>query len=53
MLGELAQKRLGVGSVSRLFPGHQFTPMNLARVTEAAPPMTNLPSLPAGGVHPR
>lgn len=33
VLGEVAQKRLGVGSVTGLFPGHQFTPMNLARAS--------------------
>jgi uncharacterized protein (DUF1501 family) len=52
VLGELAQKRLGVGSLTTLFPGHSFTPMNLARVAEARPPMKTLPSLPVGGVHP-
>jgi len=53
VLGELAQKRLGVGSVSGLFPGHSFSPMNLARATAAAPPMVTPPTLPAAGVHPR
>ena len=52
VLGELAQKRLGVGSVSGLFPGHTFSPMNLARVTAAAPPMVTPPALPPVGVHP-
>jgi uncharacterized protein (DUF1501 family) len=31
VLGEVAQKRLGVGSVTGLFPGHQFAPLNLAK----------------------
>jgi uncharacterized protein (DUF1501 family) len=31
VLGEVAQKRLGVGSVTGLFPGHQLAPLNLAR----------------------
>ena len=48
VLGELAQKRLGVGSVSALFPGHSFSPLNLARVSAAAPPMVPPPPLPAG-----
>jgi uncharacterized protein (DUF1501 family) len=52
VLGELAQKRLGVGSLTTLFPGHSFTPMNLARVAEARPPMKTLPSLPVGGMRP-
>jgi uncharacterized protein (DUF1501 family) len=30
ILGELAQKRLGVGSLSSLFPGHDYTPLGLA-----------------------
>jgi hypothetical protein len=53
VLGELAQKRLGVGSVSGLFPGHSFSPMNLARATAAAPPMVSPPTLPIAGIHPR
>jgi len=30
VLGELAQKRLGAGSLSSVFPGHQFTPLGVA-----------------------
>jgi len=35
MLGELAQKRLGVGQLGTLFPGRTFAPLNLARVAAA------------------
>lgn len=31
VLGEVAQKRLGVGSLTGLFPGHRFAPLNLAK----------------------
>jgi uncharacterized protein (DUF1501 family) len=30
VLGELAQKRLGVGSLSTVFPGHAFAPLGVA-----------------------
>ena len=33
VLGELAQKRLGVGSLTTLFPGHSFAPLGLCRVS--------------------
>jgi hypothetical protein len=32
VLGEVAQKRLGVGSLSTLFPGRTFAPLGLAKV---------------------
>jgi len=32
VLGELAQKRLGVGQLSTLFPGRTFAPLGLAKV---------------------
>lgn len=54
VLGELAQKRLGVGSLTALFPGHSFAPIGLAHSGQyAAPPMATVPSLPVGGVRPR
>lgn len=31
VLGELAQKRLGVGQLGTLFPGHAFAPLGLAK----------------------
>ena len=31
VLGELAQKRLGAGSVATVFPGHTYAPLGLAR----------------------
>ncbi|HTZ44118.1 MAG TPA: DUF1501 domain-containing protein [Jatrophihabitans sp.] len=37
VLGELAQKRLGVGSVAALFPNHAFAPLGLARADAPAP----------------
>ncbi|HEX2904191.1 MAG TPA: DUF1501 domain-containing protein [Jatrophihabitans sp.] len=49
VLGELAQKRLGVGSLTGLFPGHSYQPLNLARATTAAaprPPATRIGRLP-------
>ncbi|MBE7188729.1 DUF1501 domain-containing protein, partial [Jatrophihabitans endophyticus] len=33
VLGELVQKRLGVGSLSSVFPGHKLTPLGLAAAT--------------------
>lgn len=41
VLGELAQKRLGVGSLSALFPGHSFSPLGVAKVD--AIPMPSQP----------
>jgi uncharacterized protein (DUF1501 family) len=32
VLGEVAQKRLGVGSLSTLLPGRTFAPLGLAKV---------------------
>ncbi|MGI8667564.1 MAG: DUF1501 domain-containing protein [Jatrophihabitans sp.] len=37
VLGELAQKRLGVGSLSTVFPGHSYAPLGLARQLTAGP----------------
>jgi uncharacterized protein (DUF1501 family) len=31
VLGEVAQKRLGVGSLSAVFPGHSYAPLGVAR----------------------
>jgi len=31
--GEIVQKRLGVGSLAGVFPGHSYTPVGLARTT--------------------
>jgi uncharacterized protein (DUF1501 family) len=33
VLGELAQKRLGVGSLASVFPGHSVTPLGVATTT--------------------
>ena len=33
VLGELVQKRLSIGSLAGIFPGHHFTPLGLARTT--------------------
>ncbi len=33
VLGEVVQKRLSVGSLASIFPGHAFHPLNLARTT--------------------
>ncbi len=44
VLGELAQKRLGVGSVSALFPGHSFSPLGIAKADTV--PMPNQPPPP-------
>jgi uncharacterized protein (DUF1501 family) len=44
VLGELAQKRLGVGSLSALFPNHSFSPLGVARATTI--PMPNQPPPP-------
>ena len=33
ILGELAQKRLGAGSLSSVFPGHSFAPLGIATAT--------------------
>jgi hypothetical protein len=30
-MGELAQKRLGVGSLATIFPGHSFAALGVAR----------------------
>jgi hypothetical protein len=30
VLGEIVQKRLGVGSLSTVFPGHTFAPLGVA-----------------------
>ncbi|MFL6162802.1 MAG: DUF1501 domain-containing protein [Jatrophihabitantaceae bacterium] len=54
VLGELAQKRLGVGSLSALFPNHNFSPLGLARATVAPMPDRPPPVLPARtGLRPR
>lgn len=48
VLGELAQKRLGVGSLTTLFPGHDYSPLNLATTATGStptPPTTKI-SLP-------
>jgi len=53
VLGELAQKRLGVGSVSGLFPGHSYAPLGLAVASQQVvqrpgkPPIF-LPPTPTG-----
>jgi len=39
VLGELAQRRLGVGSLSTLFPGHEYSPLGLARGASAGVPV--------------
>jgi uncharacterized protein (DUF1501 family) len=41
VLGELATKRLGVGSLSALFPGHSYSPLGVARAD--TPPMPAQP----------
>ena len=56
VLGELAQKRLGVGSVSTLFPGHSYSPLGLATTATSATAGTGrgIPVFkPGPGVRPR
>jgi uncharacterized protein (DUF1501 family) len=49
VLGELAQKRLGVGSLTALFPGHNFSPLGLAKATSIPMPNRPPPPVPIGG----
>jgi uncharacterized protein (DUF1501 family) len=56
VLGELAQKRLGVGSLSALFPNHSYSPLGLARAAVASVPglpSTPPPMRPRTGIRPR
>ncbi|MDQ2835831.1 MAG: DUF1501 domain-containing protein [Actinomycetota bacterium] len=53
VLGELAQKRLGVGSVSAVFPGHSFVPLGLARTSRSLDHPPLLPRMPSKWVRPR
>jgi uncharacterized protein (DUF1501 family) len=46
VLGELAQKRLGVGSLSTLFPNHDFNPLGVATATNDSPPPQPPPPVP-------
>ena len=39
VLGELAQRRLGVGSLSTLFPGHTYQPLGVARDAATGQPV--------------
>jgi uncharacterized protein (DUF1501 family) len=38
VLGELLQTRLGIGTLSTIFPGHSFAPIGFSRATPASPP---------------
>ncbi len=44
VLGELAQKRLGVGSLSALFPNHSFSPLGVAQAADV--PLPDRPPAP-------
>ena len=46
VLGELAQKRLGVGSLTTLFPGHDYQPLGLATTATVAAPDRPPPPVP-------
>ena len=48
VFGELAQKRLGVGALATLFPGHSYTPLNLCRAS--APNMPAKLPVPTAGL---
>jgi uncharacterized protein (DUF1501 family) len=46
VFGELVQKRLGVGSLSALFPGHSFRPIGVARANPIPMPTQPPPPVP-------
>ena len=46
VLGELAQKRIGVGSLSGLFPNHSYSPLGVANATTVPMPPQPPPPVP-------
>jgi len=55
VLGELLQTRLGIGSLSTIFPSHRYSPIGFSRATPASSsPSPSVPPFhmiaPASGV---
>ncbi len=54
VLGELAQKRLRVGSLSAVFPGHSYSPLGIAKLEmNTAAPQARLPAAVPHGLQPQ